>query len=195
VSPPPRAGIDMKLSNSLGTYPAARPLNADQILEYHAARLLLLIQICGTKGQIDGLTKVAKLDFFVRYPVFFKRAATELQAINLEIGDLALTNDSAMIRHHYGPWDPRYYQVLAYLEGRELLTVEKKGKKFVFTITASGQTIAKELIEQACFQDLVIQMKKVKSLFGSKSGDWLKNLVYRVFDDEVAKLAMGKVIR
>lgn len=185
----------MRLSNSLGSYPAASPLNADQILEYHAARLLLLIHLCGIKDQIHGLTKLAKLDFFVRYPNFFDRAAREVGAPKTGENITSATNDSAMVRHHYGPWDPRYYQVLAYLEGRELITVKKDKRSFVFALTTEGQAIAKRLAAESSFDELVVQMRKVKSTFGAKSGDWLKKLVYQVFDNEVAKLAMGQVIR
>jgi DNA-binding PadR family transcriptional regulator len=185
----------MRLSASLGSYPAARPLNADQILEYHAARLMLLFHLCGTRGEIHGLTKLAKLDFFVRYPDFFERAAVEVEGPNHATGYSSAVNDSTMVRHHYGPWDPRYYQVLAYLEGRELIVVGKNKNTFVFALTDTGRNLAKRLVSEASFNDLAVQMRKVKSLFGAKSGDWLKKLIYRVFDDEIAKLAKGHVIR
>ncbi len=187
----------MKLSVSLGHYPAARPLNADQIVEYHAARLLLLIHLCGSKkGELHGLTKLAKLDFFVRYPDFFERAAAaEYGPFYSEVAGSPAVQDSGMIRHHYGPWDPRYYQVLGYLEGREMINVEKHKRTFVFVLTGSGRDVAESLAIEVPFKDLVTQMHKVKALFGGKSGDWLKKLVYRVFDAEVASLAMGQVIR
>jgi hypothetical protein len=182
----------VKLASQLAAYPAARPLNADQVLEYHAARIVLLLLLCGTKGKINGLTKVAKLDFFVRYPAFFERAAKELDST--AVAGMQV-NDSAMVRHHYGPWDPRYYQVLAYLEGRELITVARNKNAFVFALTDAGAHLAKQLAGAPAFSELVHHMKSVKSLFGAKSGDWLKKLVYRVFDEEVAKLTRGDVIR
>jgi len=182
----------VKRASELASYPAARPLNADQIVEYHAARLLLLVLLCGSKGQIHGLTKLAKLDFFVRYPTFFIRASAEGEAPPLST---TTANDSSMVRHHYGPWDPRYYQVLAYLEGRRLITVEKERKTFVFALTEAGATIAKQLGTAAPFSELVQHMKRVKKAFGAKSGDSLKKLVYRVFDKEVAKLSRGQVIK
>ena len=192
MSSPVGEGFDMKLSMSLGSYPAARPLNADQILEYHAARILLLLHLCGQKGKIKGLTKLAKLDFFVRYPSFFNQAATEL---NSHENKSYAMNDTAMIRHHYGPWDPRYYQVLAYLESRELITVDKEKKAFIFSLTDIGVEMAMHLASHASFNELVEHMRKVKSVFGSKSGDSLKKLVYSVFDEEVAKLSKGEIIR
>ena len=61
----------MKSINHIGFAPVSLPLSADNIVEFHAARILLLISVCGTGNRIDGLTKMAKLDFFVRYPDFF----------------------------------------------------------------------------------------------------------------------------
>jgi hypothetical protein len=37
----------MKSLKNLGAEPAALPLAADEIVEFHAARLLLLFRICG----------------------------------------------------------------------------------------------------------------------------------------------------
>ena len=61
----------MKSLNRLGARSVSLPLSADDIVEFHAARLLLLLSVCGVAGRIDGLTKMAKLDFFARYPDFF----------------------------------------------------------------------------------------------------------------------------
>ena len=64
----------MRSLSRVGLQPVSLPLAADDIVEFHAARLLLLMEICGVKGRIDGLTKMAKLDFFSRYPDFFEVA-------------------------------------------------------------------------------------------------------------------------
>jgi hypothetical protein len=66
----------MKSLKNLADRPAAAALVADDILEFHAGRLLLLLSTCGgTGGSINGLTKMAKLDFFVRYPDIAREAA------------------------------------------------------------------------------------------------------------------------
>lgn len=55
----------MKSYSKMGGYPESLAMPADEVLELHAARLLLLIKLCGVKGEkISGLTKLAKLDFF-----------------------------------------------------------------------------------------------------------------------------------
>lgn len=182
----------MNATISLDRYPAGLPLTADQITEFHAARILLLLHLCGVKNRVVGLTKLAKLDFFVRYPEFFQRAAKHFGEGAAPVsGDV----ESAMVRHHYGPWDARYYQILAFLEGRELLAVERDEQTFVFSLTDDGVAIATRLAGEASYQDLCTHMKAVKKLFGGKSGDVLKKLVYELFDEEVAKLPLGQVIR
>ena len=127
----------MKSLSRLGTRPASLPLAAAAVLEFHAARLLPLLHICGTAGRIDGLTKMAKLDFFVRYPDFFEaaRAVVEPAPQSTPVNS-AEAVESSMVRHHYGPWDKRYDQVLAHLEGRRLITVSKLKNSYQIALSA-----------------------------------------------------------
>ncbi|WP_435011435.1 hypothetical protein P12x_002746 [Tundrisphaera lichenicola] len=194
----PSATLDLIPSASLDHYPIGRPLTADQITEFHAARILLLISLCGTKdkvtktNKIDGLTKLAKLDFFIRYPDFYRRAKIHLHK-EVERARLAAM-ESPMVRHHYGPWDPRYYQILAYLESRVLITVGKVNRAFVFLLTEAGQGIAQRLAEDDSYFELCDRMTDVRETFKGKSGDWLKRLVYQIFDEEIANLPLGRMI-
>lgn len=189
----------MKSLSRMGTRPVSLPLVADDIVEFHAARLLLLLSLCGVAGRIDGLTKMAKLDFFVRYPDFFEaaRAATAPAAANPASvsSDRDDAVESAMVRHHYGPWDKRYYHVLAYLEARRLITVSKEGNSFRIMLSDLGRERAKALVARASFAPLVERMRQVKKTFGSKNGTFLKNLIYRLFDQEVGKRPMGETIQ
>ncbi len=183
----------------VGTRPVSLPLLAEDVVEFHAARLLLLLEICGTAGKIDGLTKMAKLDFFARYPEFFavaKAAATPTVAVTEEDRNSAAgVVESAMVRHHYGPWDKRYYHVLAHLESRALISVSPEGKSYRLALTPLGRETARALASTASFGSLVERMRDVKSGFGGKSGTYLKNLIYQLFDEEVGRLPLGEEIR
>ena len=187
----------MKSLQHLWRLPSAIPVTADEILEFHAARLLLLILLCGKKQsktsqpRIDGLTKMAKLDFFVRYPEFFERIAAHIKKLEVSRPNI----ESSMVRHHYGPWDKRYYHVLAYLESKELISVEKSKNTYLLHLTAQGTAIAEELKQRSPFQPLVEQMQAVKKLLGNKTGSSLKELIYKVFREEVADKRLGEVIR
>lgn len=189
----------MRSIHNLQNIPAGTMISSDDIIELHAARLLLLILLCGKQEarskqfKIDGLTKLAKLDFFVRYPAFFERVAQELEAV---IPTINKTVESKMVRYHYGPWDDRYYQVLPYLEARALIEVKKhSGKKqYKFYLTDEGQRIANELAESPEYQTLRENMEAVKQVLGDKSGNELKGLVYKVFEEEVAERKLGELI-
>ena len=100
-----------------------------------------------------------------------------------------------MVRHHYGPWDKRYYHVLAYLEARQLITVSKEGKSFRIMLSDLGRERAKALVARPSFAPLVERMRQVKKTFGSKNGTFLKHLIYRLFDQEVGKRPMGETIQ
>lgn len=182
----------MRSFRNLWNYPAGRPLVSDDITEFHAARLILLLAFSGIKGHIDGLTKLAKLDFFVRYPKYFEIASDILGQTTVSS---MKSIESRMIRYRYGPWDKRYYDIISYLKSKGLITVTKDKKKaFRFELTDMGNEIAQEIANNPEFSVLLDQMKKVKKVLGSKSGTALKNLIYEIFDIEVAQKPLDEVI-
>ena len=171
-------------------YPISLTLTSDEIEDFHLARILLLLRHCGRKNRIAGLTKFAKLDFFVRYPTFFDRANTS----NLETTK-EYTNESpvesSMVRHHYGPWDKRYYHLLARLASTGLITVLKSKNTYNISLTENGVKYANELTKDASFTDLKNHMINVSKTFGGFNGTKLKNLIYETFEKEVAERPMG----
>jgi len=182
----------MRSIRNIDDLPAGSPLLADDLTEFHAARLLLLLGECGVNGRIEGLTKLAKLDFFVRYPSFFEQASQHLGK-----NDTSETHsvESPMVRFHYGPWDQRYYHVLSFLEARRLISIDREGNTFRFSLTKEGTDARKALASLPEFGPLVDQMKQVKHRFGKWSGNRLKDLIYRVFAEEVAERPLGEVIK
>lgn len=182
----------MKSIKNLGGYPSSVPIVADDVLEFHAARLLMLFKLCGTSGRIDGLTKMAKLDFFVRYPQFFDEICERL---GLPVKSPVKSVESSMVKYHYGPWDKRYYHILSYLKSKGLLQITKPSNAYQLKLTPAGKGVAVRFEADPAFAGLAEQMKKVKSALGSKAGTTLKNLIYEVFEREVAQRSIGEVIR
>lgn len=176
----------MKSFGNLGVVPNGVPIPADQILEGHAARLLILLSETGTKGRINGLTKLAKLDFFLRYPEFLAKVTGTATP--------DLVPEPTMIRFHYGPWDPRYYQILPYLESRGLINIKHSKQAYAFMLTHSGYTLVSRLRSQPELDTTFSQAQAVGKEFGHKSGTQLKNLVYSTFETEVSNLALGEYI-
>lgn len=187
----------MKSFRELALHPVSLSLSADQIIEFHLARILLLLKLCGRNNRIAGLMKFAKLDFFVRYPEFFERARGRLdkEANRAEPPrDDFNTIESSMIRHHYGPWDQRYYRLLARLTSTGLIKVEKSGRTYNIELTDAGRECSSLLCADEAFGALSIHMREVSRVFGGKSGTALKNLIYETFENEVAEKPLGEAI-
>lgn len=187
----------MRSIKNLKGFSSGKTLSSDDLIEFHASRLLLLIQLCGIKdsktktSKIEGLTKLAKLDFFVRYPAFFNKVAAHLSSSeSIQSDDI----ESKMVRFHYGPWDKRYYQVIPYLEARGLIQVVKNGSAYNFVLTDLGKSIAEKLISNEEFDEVSERMKSVKKLLGGKTGNFLKELIYKVFDEEVKEKSLDDII-
>lgn len=184
-------------------------LQNNENIAYHAARILLLITLCGTPRSkqaktlpgIEGRTLLAKLDFFLRYPAYLKRAAKilypEKEITDKDFG--LLSNDelksveSQMIRYLYGPWDNLYYVILAYLIGKELIEVEKRKGTEIFRLTTKGHTVASELISSPIYADLVSRANTVYSLFNKFKGSRIKDFIYSNFP-EVVNREIGAII-
>jgi hypothetical protein len=182
--------MSLKSIHELEQLPAGVSLLADDIIEFHADRLLLLLGLCGDSNRIDGLTKLAKLDFFVRYPQFFDKACVVSRE---QVQSASASIESSMVRHHYGSWDHRYYEILAYLRSRGLIQITKEGNTYKFKLTSAGKQRMQQLANEPAYDQLCKQMHRVKSVFGNRSGSTLKTLIYKIFKQEVAQKSIGKV--
>ena len=170
---------------------------SDEIIEFHAGRIVVLIGICGVKNRasgeisLKGLTKFAKLDFFIRYPHHFRTASLHL---GFEVDSNYTVTESKMIRFHYGPWDDRYNQVLPYLMSRGLLRMTKEGKGYILTLPEKGVELFKNLSKLDEFSIIIQKTKAVKKVMGSKTGSFLKNMIYELFVDEVSNKNLKEII-
>ncbi|UGQ14866.1 hypothetical protein LO772_15590 [Yinghuangia sp. ASG 101] len=155
---------------------------------YHEARVLLLIaRFTTARGSLAGLTKLAKLDFLLRYPVMLERLLpnggrgwpagaepTDAERVAVE---------SRMTRYKYGPWDQRYYGVLASLVARGLITVGSPGQA-EFRVTERGAAAAASLEAAPQWAVVAARAKLLKKHF-NRSGSALKNLIYDKLPDAV----------
>jgi hypothetical protein len=163
-------------------------------LAYHQARVLLLVDaVCATKGharKLDGLTKLAKLDFLLRYPAL---AFTVLDNLDMADARLHLTDEDAdqptdveapMTRYKYGPWDDRYYPVIGALVGRGLLryTGGRRGS-VALAPTAAGRRLASELATTDEWADISDRCRAVAEASSGLTGNALKDLIYRRLAD------------
>ena len=130
----------------------------DDAVDLHAARLVLLLNAFGGKDgseQVKGLTKLAKLDFLLRYPVMLERA---LQARGRTTRDVMMQDherdsvESQMVRYRFGPWDHRYREFINVLIGKGLARVDIEGRTVVIGLTTEGRSVAKDLAANPLFE-------------------------------------------
>jgi hypothetical protein len=160
-------------------------------LDYHAARVLLLIASFTADGRtgMDGLTKLAKLDFLVRYPVLMERlaAVTDRPSI-VENGkpstEEKLAVESRMIRYKYGPWDDRYYPIVGILIGLGLVQPMPGRGRAAFRATDKGLDTARRLAHVKEWQTAAARCEYVASNF-DLTGSRLKDLIYQCLPDVV----------
>ena len=174
--------------------PLHRPWDPDESMDFHAARLLILLFRCGqgSRNSIEGRTKLAKLDFFIRYPVFLERARNELRSRGVRMPDWHASGaeiEAPMIRYRYGPWDPRYRQFLAFLEARQLIRITVSRPERV-SLTATGRRLAIKISERRSFDPIVDRCDAMVGNLDQLSGTQLKDLIYEIFPTEVGDLPL-----
>ncbi len=157
-------------------------VEADESLEFHAARLLLLLYYAGGRDRkIEGRTKLAKMDFLVRYPTYLVESA-RIKKVTTDIQPTARP-ESRMIRYKYGPWDTKYFDIFAFLVAKDFVKIQaEKSKGDVFYLTEKGRVAVEEL-EGPEFYDVVKRCRLVYKLFGGVTGNTIKKFIYRYFTD------------
>ena len=163
-------------------------IEAEQSDQLHEARLLLLLLHAADrgKGTVDGITKLAKIDFLLRYPAYFRRMIDKLNATRKRKIEMPLseyesdTVESKMIRFRYGPWDPRYRRWIGILVAKRLADTYLQGKTVHVKLTDRGVKIAKEIADSPDFRDLDARSELINKMVGSRSGTWLKDTIYEI---------------
>jgi hypothetical protein len=137
------------------------------------ARLLLLIHaFSGNGGTLDGRTKLAKLDFLLRYPPLFARALA--QRSNLTVRARAAiaaaqgeghTIESRMMRYKYGPFDPAHYGLLGRLIGKRLIVMLPGQNGLVFRSSERGAALAEALAATEVWAGTAERCRLLESYF------------------------------
>jgi hypothetical protein len=165
-----------------------RQLDAQKAdLAYHQMRVLMLVAaVSATEGhsrKLDGLTKLAKLDFLVRYIGLASHVLDGLRANDSRLhvqSESELTDvEAPMIRYKYGPWDDRYYPVIGALVGRGLLRYVKGRRGSVaLAPTARGRKLVEGLASSNEWQDVNERCIAIAEATSGMSGAVLKDLIY-----------------
>lgn len=162
--------------------------NLDESPDLHSARLLILLDVFVGReegGAIEGLTKLAKLDFLLRYPVLLERA---LEAKNKSTKSVELEEherfsvESEMVRYRFGPWDHRYREILNILVAKGLAKITIEGKTVVVLETELGREQAEKLAANDEFATYVKRAKVIKSNFDVNANNLMK-FIYATFPE------------
>lgn len=158
--------------------------------DYHGARLLLLVDaLTRPRRKLVGLTKLAKLDFLLRYPAMLDRllandglewpAGTAPSDLEREVVE------SRMIRYKYGPWDDSYYPLIGSLVSRGLLAVDRDSKSTLrFALTPLGRATASQLREQPEWAQVAARTEVLREHY-DLTGNRLKDRIYHELPDVV----------
>ena len=158
-------------------------------LAYHQARVLLLVQAVaadsGHARKLDGLTKLAKLDFLVRYPALASTVLDNLPdaepRMHLSDDEVAAPTEveDPMTRYKYGPWDDRYYPVVGALVSRGLLRYVKGRRGSVaLAPTPAGKALATEQTQDPLWQTTADRCAAIAEASAGLTGNAVKELIY-----------------
>ncbi|ROO87863.1 hypothetical protein EDD29_5510 [Actinocorallia herbida] len=158
-------------------------------LAYHQARVLLLVTAVSDLKEhgrkLDGLTKLAKLDFLLRYPALAPDVLDRLDRtdprLHLDVEETQARTEveAPMTRYKYGPWDDRYYAILGALIGRGLIryTRARKGSVAV-AATPDGRRLASQLAASEEWREIADRSAVIAEVSSGLTGSALKNLIY-----------------
>lgn len=166
--------------------------------DLHLGRLLVLLGIFAGRnglGSIDGLTKLAKLDFLLRYPVYLEHAlkVKGQSPSDLKIADFERRSvESSMVRFRYGPWDFRYRRFINLLSAKGLIQINIEGRTTRISLTNKGLEVAANISKDKQFQDIAERSRLLRRYFNLSSTNLMK-FIYNTFP-EIATLRLGEVI-
>jgi hypothetical protein len=136
------------------------------------------------------LTKLAKLDFLLRYPQLAPKVLDELDPadsrLHLSEEDTIEPTyvEAPMTRYKYGPWDDRYYPVIGALVGRGLLRYARGRRGSVaLAPTPAGRRFVRDLATTGGWVDISDRCLAIAESSSGLTGNALKDLIYQRLAD------------
>lgn len=148
-------------------------------------RLLLLIDAFSNQtAGLEGRTKLAKLDFFLRYPTFLRRAL-DIRHVTVEQDQLLMSPnpiEERMVRYRYGPWDPSYFALLGSLLGRGLIHIVPYNRGLGYKTTEKGASLATRMRSDASWEEVSASTSLLRKHL-NLAGSTLKQFIYDHFPE------------
>jgi hypothetical protein len=191
VKPGGESAVAAEVDTRAANRRAGRVIQERREAEYHQARILLLVDaLAGRNGSMDGLTKLAKLDFLLRYPAFLERLADSVDGLDLDEETRPTVEEqqaveSRMLRYKYGPWDDRYYGTVGALVGRGLLEYVPARGRLALRPTEGGRALARIIAADPAWHRTAVRCAVLHRAFARLSGNQIKKLIYTHLPDVV----------
>lgn len=160
--------------------------------------MLLIDGFTTQSASLEGRTKLAKLDFLLRYPKYMNR----LLEIRAKERNEALSSDKValkpaevnnienkMVRYKFGPWDPSYFAILGGLVGKGLVEPISTKRGVGYRATPAGQEVAKKLAQTDAWEAEANRVKLLKKYL-NLTGNKLKEMIYE-YVPEVSSAKWG----
>lgn len=169
---------------------------------YHEIRVLLMFDAVfrahPVPGTVDGLTKLAKLDFLMRYPMWACRVVDGISSddplLHADTPD-ARGAESPMVRYRYGPWDDRYYPVVGALLSRGLITRGAPGRgRIALRPTERGESIAASSADSPEWREVADRCNLIARHVGGMNASQLTALIQERLP-ETGRSPFGEAIR
>jgi hypothetical protein len=171
----------------------------EQNEDLHCARLLVLLDAFAEadgQGEVEGITKLAKLDFLLRYPAMLERALKGRQhsprAAEVESFERNSV-ESRMVRYRFGPWDHRYGRFLAILQAKGLVRLRRIGQTRHIGLTGNGRQVARRLGADPLFAKLAGRAILLRKEFNLTATNLMK-FVYATFP-ELSSMQLNEPIK
>jgi hypothetical protein len=172
--------------------------------DFHLGRLLVLLGSADARRTtpatkvkaVEGITKLAKLDFLLRYPTCLERALAKLGRDPAEAGVRPRERTSIeakMVRFRYGPWDGRYRRWLGLLAARGLVTLEVRGNTVQIGLSDAGRALATRFREDPLYSEQSRRADTVVKAVGSMSATQIRDFVYEAVP-EIVDMKWGREI-
>jgi hypothetical protein len=154
-------------------------------LAVDTSRLVLLVDAfsAGVDEKLDGLTKLAKLDFLLRYPSCLD-SLNRRRRIDDDwprpTEDERVAVDAPMIRYRYGPWDNLYYALVGGLVGCGTASYVSGRGKVSLRVTETGHSLAEGIRSKASWQPTAGRVDFLVRHY-DLPGTVLKDMIYGEF--------------
>lgn len=119
---------------------------AEENPRFHMSRLIILIS--AFDGHISGLSKLANLDFLLRYPAHAKavlehrhRSVSGMQILDHEMANI----ENGAVMYKYGPWDFRYKALLVSMAALNTIKLSMADRAVSISLLEQGSCIANHL--------------------------------------------------